>query len=92
MLDENTKTELEKRIHRTACAQRAFGGADGELVLVEIKNFCRGDGLLIDEKNPDPYLVLARAGKRDVWQFIQNMLKDNPEEARKLLDVRKETA
>jgi len=82
--------DIERRIKRSAAAQRVFSGPDGELIFNELKLFCRAETLLFDDNNPDPYILASRVGKRDVFQFINNMLKEDVEKAMKLLRERKE--
>jgi len=82
---EEVLKEFERRIHRSAAAKRVFAGADGELMLDEIKRFCGGDGLMCS-RDLDLIQLATRAGKRDVWQFIQNILTSDAEKAQKELD------
>lgn len=77
MTEQQRKAEIQRRIERSAAAQRVFTGKDGELILNELKLFCGGDSMLCGAQN-EMTLAMA-AGKQDVWRFIQNLLKDDPE-------------
>lgn len=83
--------ELERRIKRSAAAQRVFNCPDGELVLKEIKAFCHGGGFIFDPNNPNPTTLAVNAGKRDALQFILNLLKDDPVKAREMLNAQSQT-
>ena len=83
-LNEGEKTELQRRIERSAAAQRVFESPDGELVLKEIRAFC-GESFIFD---PDPTTLAYRVGKRDVLLCIENMLKADVEKAKTLLQER----
>ncbi len=81
---------VKEQIHRSACFQRVFSGADGEKVLKELAIECGVDSLLLnaDMRDPlryDPVRLAYRARGKDIWVFIQNCLKANINEAKKLL-------
>jgi len=57
-----------------------FGGADGTLVLEELKkNFSQGF-------SPDPYIHAYNAGQCSVIKFIEKCMSEDIEEARKKLE------
>jgi hypothetical protein len=77
------RTEIERRIHRSACFQRAFTkDADGELVLNEINLFA---GLNKDTFNEDPYISAYNAGRRSVAIFIKNCIEQDTKKAEEIL-------
>lgn len=81
-LSEEQKKEIEKRIHRSACFQRVFRGADGELALDEINKLC---GMKNDTFDPDPYVSAYNAGRRSVAIFIDNCINQDVEKVREML-------
>ncbi|GAI37011.1 unnamed protein product [marine sediment metagenome] len=88
VIKEN-KQVIEKRIHRSACFQRVFRGADGELALGEIDKLC---GMRNDTFDPDPYVSAYNAGRRSVGIFIDNCINEDVEKAREMLkDAEKKT-
>lgn len=86
-LNEEQKKELERRVKRSAAAQRIFDCPDGEIVLGEIRSFCYGESFIYDPKSPDIVSVSVRAGKHDVYHFIMNMLKGDVDKAREILNA-----
>lgn len=79
-LNQEQKAEAERRISRSASAQRVFRNVDGELVLSELKKQLAGF-------DADPYIHAFNAGKLFMWTFIQNMLEPDLEKAREVLDA-----
>lgn len=75
------REEILRRIERSAAFQRVFQGKDGDLVQTELKKQLGGF-------DPDPYVHAFNAGKRFIWDFIQNALKEDVEKAREVLDAR----
>jgi len=73
---------VSERIHRSACFQRAFKGADGEFTLKEIDTLTHYKNPTFD---PNPYQSAYNAGQRSVSVFIHNVLEQDIDEARKLL-------
>lgn len=86
-LTDEQKKEVEKRIHRSACFQRAFKGRDGEFALKEISALGKYDTF-----DPDPYVSAYKAGQRAVVLFINKILDQDVEQARKTLLERNENA
>jgi len=86
-LTEEMRTEVAKRIHRSACFQRVFSGADGELTLKEVDRFL---GYRNDTFDPDPYIAAYNAGKRAGAIFIHNAIDLDVEEAKRLLAKKNE--
>lgn len=82
---ENQKKSIEKQIHRSAIFQRVSKGADGEEVLKELALQCGANSLLISNYEYDPIKLAYRAGRRDLWTFIQNCLNEDVEKAREML-------
>lgn len=83
------KETLEYQVRRSAAFQRTFSGPDGELVLKELQAVCFADSYMIT-KNADHISVIAKAAKRDIWTFIQNEMKYNVENGRKMLNAQAE--
>ncbi len=81
-LTEDQKKEVQRRIHRSACMQRAFSGEDGELTLKEIDALSHYKGNTFD---PDPYQSAYNDGQRSIAVFIHNCISQDIEEAKKLL-------
>ncbi len=85
-LTEEQKEMVRERIHRSACFQRAFSGADGESTLKELD-------VLTNYKNntfdPDPYQSAYNAGQRSITVFIHNCIEQDVEKATKLLKEKK---
>lgn len=77
-LTDEQKIEIERRIHRAGAAQRVFQGADGELILNELRAFC-GDST--DTFDADPYQNAYNCGKKAIMIFINKLLKDDPVKA-----------
>ena len=86
-LSEEIQEEIEKRIHRSACFQRAFSGPDGEFALKELDAETNYRGGTFD---PDPYLHAYRAGQRSIMVFIHNVIEQDIEENKKILEKEKE--
>lgn len=86
-LTEEQKKEVRKRVHRSACFQRAFKGVDGEFTLKEIDALTYYKG---NTFNPDPYQSAYNAGQRSVSVFIHNVIELDIEKAEKLLEKEKE--
>ena len=78
-LNEEQKSEVLRRIHRSAAFQRVFKGEDGELALAELKKQLSGF-------DTDPYVHAFNAGKRFIWDFIQNAINADVEKAHKVLE------
>jgi len=83
-LKEEQKKEIERRIHRSACFQRVFKGADGELVLSEINKLCFTDR---DTFDSDPYVSAYNTGRKSVGIFIENCINQDIEKARDILNA-----
>lgn len=81
-LTEEQKKIVAERIHRSACFQRVFKGADGELTLKEIDEVAHYKGNTFD---PDPYQSAYNAGQRSIAVFIHNCIDQDINEAEKLL-------
>lgn len=86
-MDKDTEREVEKRIRRSACFQRAFSGPDGELALKELRLYTGFDG---DAFNPDPAISAYNAGRRSVFVFVNNIISQDVEEAKKKLGEKHE--
>lgn len=84
-LNEEQRKEVERRIKRSAAFQRVFRGADGELVLSELKKHLRGF-------DPDPYIHAYNAGVRSIVDFIQTCIDQDVEKAREVLDAEAKTS
>ena len=85
-LTEEQKKIVAERIHRSACFQRAFKGADGEFALKEIDAVTHYKENAFD---PDPYQSAYNAGQRSVSVFIHNVIDQDIVEAEKLLGEKK---
>lgn len=82
MQPEQRKT-VEDKIHRSACFQRRFAGAEGKKVLDWIDVFT---GYKNDTFDPDPYVSARNTGLRAVSIFIHNVIEQDVEKATKLLE------
>jgi hypothetical protein len=67
---------IERTVKLAAAFQRVFAGDDGKLVLDTIKSFCHGDSYSVDYNNINETTILVKAAKKDIWQFISQMLDD----------------
>ncbi len=76
---------VEKKIHRSACFQRAFAG-EGQKVLDWIDEFA---GYKNDTFNPDPYVSARNAGMRAVSVFIHNVVEQDVDKITKQLEQEK---
>ncbi len=83
-LSEADVKELERRLHRSGSFQRAFSGAEGELILKEIDMFC---GYKNDGFTKDPYEHAYSAGQRSVAVFIHNILEADTKKAEEALKL-----
>jgi hypothetical protein len=86
-LTEEQQKVVAERIHRSACFQRAFSGADGEFTLKEIDTLVNYKGNTFD---PDPYQHAYNAGQRSIAVFIHKVIDQDIDEAKKLLTKGKE--
>ena len=77
-----SREQVEERIHRSACFQRAFSGADGEYTLKEIDAVSHYKGNTFD---PNPYQSAFNAGQRSIAVFIHNAIDEDIEKAKKRL-------
>jgi predicted PolB exonuclease-like 3'-5' exonuclease len=74
---ENQEAQLiaiERATKLSAAFQRVFEGDDGKLVLESIKNFCFGDSYSVDFRNINETSIIAKAARKDIWQFVSQML------------------
>jgi hypothetical protein len=85
-LTEEQKKEIQRRIHRSVCMQRAFSGEDGVFSLKTLDELVHYKGNTFD---PDPYQSAYNQGQRSVMVFIHNCIDQNIEEAKKLLGEEK---
>ena len=83
-LNEEQRAEVTRRIERSAAFQRVFKGKDGDLVSRELEKQLSGF-------NADPYTHAFNAGKRFMWDFIQNALEADVEKAREVLGAKTKT-
>lgn len=82
-ITEELRQEIMHRIERSAAFQRVFsGGKDSDLVLAELKKLIRGF-------DPDPYIHAHNAGIRTVLEFIDIVMNQDVESARKVLEEQK---
>jgi len=85
-LTEEEQKIVAERIHRSACFQRVFSGADGELTFKELDIFL---GYKNDTFDPDSHIAAYNAGKRAGAIFMHNIIDLDIDEAKKLL-IKKE--
>lgn len=79
---EAEKTEITRRIDRSACLQKVFGGPNGEKGLKMLDDWsCFKD----DTFDSDPYKHAYNAGVRAMSVFIHNVLDNDVEKIRKIL-------
>ena len=63
--------DLFLRRRRRALAYRLiFGGQSGELVLADLRDFCR----MREDSGPEPYALAMAEGRRQVFRRIQRFL------------------
>ncbi len=81
-LTEDEKTEIARRIKRSACFQKVFRGTDGEKALKELDKWL---GFRNDTFDPDPYISAYNAGRRAVAIFLHNAIDEDLDKIRKML-------
>ena len=86
-MDNETREEVQRRVHRSAMFQRVFSGRDGEYVLAEIDNNVKYNGSTFDQ---DPYIHAYKAGQRSMAVFIHTIIDQDIDEARKILEQEKD--
>ena len=86
-LSKEQREVVDARIRRSGNFQRVFRGKDGEFVLKEIDGFT---GYSESTFDPDPYKHAYKSGQRSMAVFIHNILDQDIETARKILEQEKE--
>lgn len=79
---EEKRQEFDRRIKRSASFQRLLNCPEGELFLAELKMRKRGF-------DPDPYQHAFNAGVQSVLDFIETVMTQDVESARKVLEEQK---
>jgi len=83
-ISREQRESAEEKIKRSGNFQRLFSGKDGEKVLDEIDKFTMYKG---NTFNQDPYVSAYNAGQRSMAVFIHNIIDQNIETAKKILDT-----
>lgn len=83
-ISKEQRESAEEKIKRSGNFQRLFSGKDGEKVLDEIDKFTMYKG---NTFNQDPYVSAYNAGQRSMAVFIHNIIDQNIETAKKILDT-----
>ena len=86
MPSKEAREAAETKIRRSANFQRLFSGTDGEWVLNEIDKFTMYKGNVF---NKDPNVHAYNAGQRSMSVFIHNILDQDVESAKTILEQEK---
>lgn len=70
----NSKSLRDRFRTKKRAYSRIFDGADGEVVLTDLKKFCRADMSTFEVDDPNGRVSALREGRREVWLRINKYL------------------